>query len=166
MAPLVLRYLLIALVVLIVIAGLWWAAKRPTRARVRGGRLRMPVFVPLGAGLLVAISFILGMVAFTSRFTRDPLPLRVTSVVVLLVGLAMLVAYRNFWIEADRSQVRFRTVWGRERAIAYDDVVEHRFARRGGHDVLRVRSRQGVRLRLDLHLYPSEPLVAAVRARE
>lgn len=164
MASLTLRFALIALALLVVVGGLWWTSKRPSRSRMRGGRLRMPVFVPLGGGLLVAISFILGMLAFTSRYTRDLLPLRVASVVVMVAGAAMLLSYRNRWVEVERDRVRFRTAWGRERVIAYDDVVEHRFVRRGGHEVLKVRSRQGVRLRLDLHLYPAPSLVAAVSA--
>src|SRR5690606_8636048 len=138
MASFVLKYALTALALLAVVGGLWWASKRPRRSRMRGGRLRMPVFVPLAGGLLVAIAFILGMTAFTSRFTADLLPLRIASVVVLLTGIAMLVAHRAFWVEADHVRVRFRTVWGRERVIAYDDIVRHRMLRRAGHDVLTV----------------------------
>ncbi len=54
MSAFALKYALIALAILVVAAGVWWAMKRPNRSKRAPSRVRMPIFVPLAgwAGLM------------------------------------------------------------------------------------------------------------------
>ncbi|MGM7698499.1 hypothetical protein [Microbacterium sp. A84] len=161
MSALALKYAVIALAILLVVGGMWWVAKRPNRSKRVSGRLRMPIFVPLVGAVLLSVGVLLALVSFTSRYTADLLPMRIASVVVALAGAFFLVAYRNWYVEADAVEVRFRTVFGRERAIRYVDIVDSRMRQINGQPRLQVRSSSGVKLSLNPRIYPVEALLAA-----
>src|SRR5690606_32376212 len=120
------------------------------------------LFWLIGA-VLLAIGFILALASFTSRYTEDLLPARIAAVVAFLLGLAVLLAYRNWYIETGTDAVRFRTITGREGQIAYRDIVSCETVKRAGRPRLIIRSRDGVTLRVDAGRYDLARVLAAAR---
>lgn len=161
-----LKYALIALSILLVAGGLWWAMKRPNRSKQHPSRVRMPIFVPLVGWVLLAVGFLLALVSFTSRYTADLLPMRIAAVAITVGGLIFLVMYRNWYVDARRDEVAFRTIFGRERVISFGDIVDYRMWEANGQPRLMVRSSSGVKLALNPRIYPMEPLFAAIRFYE
>ena len=104
------------------------------------------------------------LASFSSRYTPELLPARIASPVVILAGLAALLAYRNWYLEVFSDAVRFRTVLGREKRIDYRDITSFRLKRTAGRERLTVRSRDGVRLSVDTGRYGVAPLLAAARS--
>lgn len=166
MSALALKYALIALAMLLVAGGLWWAMKRPNRSKRVPSRMRMPIFVPLAGWLLLAVGFLLALTAFTSRYTADLLPMRIASLVIAVGGVFFLVMYNNWYVDAQADEVQFRTIFGRERVIKYVDIVDYRMLELNGQPRFQVRSSSGVKLSIHPRIYPVEPLFAAIRFRE
>lgn len=158
-----------AVIILIVIAlvGVIIARllRRVTPAKTVLKRQRMPLFVPLAGAVLMAAGFTLGLAAFASRYTAELLPARIASVTVFLAGLAAVLAYRNWYLEVASDAVRFRTVFGRERCIAYGDIASCRTRSVAGRERLIVHSHDGVTLTADTGRYALGPLIAAARSR-
>jgi len=124
----------------------------------------MPLLVPLvGAALTVAGS-LLALAAFSPQYKPELLPTRIASAVVVLAGLAALLAYRNWYLEVFSDAVRFRTVLGREKRIDYRDIAAFQVKKAAGRERLTVRSRDGVRLSVDTARYSVAPLLAAARS--
>ncbi|MDQ0643727.1 hypothetical protein [Microbacterium murale] len=166
MSAFALKYALIALAIVVVVAGVWWALKRPNRSKRAPARLRMPIFVPLAGWLLLAVGFLLALSAFTSRYTADLLPMRIASLVVGAGGVFFLVMYNNWYVDARADEVRFRTIFGREHVIEYADIVEYRMLKTKGQPKFMVRSSSGVKFSIHPQIFPVEPLLAAIRFYE
>lgn len=166
MSAFALKYALIALAIVLVAGGVWWAMKRPNRSKRAPARMRMPIFVPLVGWLLLAVGFLLALTAFTSRYTADLLPMRIASLLIGVAGVFFLVMYNNWYVEARPDEVHFRTVLGRERVIEYADIVEYRMLQTSGQPRFKVRSSSGVKLSIHPQVFPVEPLFAAIRFRE
>lgn len=156
-----------AVIILIVIAlvGVIIARffRRVAPAKVVTKRQRMPLLVLLAGAVLIAAGFVLGLAAFASRYTAQLLPARIASVVVFLAGLAIMIAYRNWYLEVAADVVRFRTVLGQERRIAYRDIVSFRTKKVAGRERVIVRSGDGVKLTADTGRYALAPLIDAAR---
>jgi len=152
--------ILIALVV-VIIARFF---RRVTPAKAVLKRQRMPLLVVLAGAVLLGAGFILGLAAFASQYTAQLLPARIASATLFVVGLAILIAYRNWYLEVGADAVRFRTVLGREKRIAYRDIASSRTATVAGRPRLTVQSTDGVRLSVDVGRYGVAPLVAAARS--
>ncbi len=166
MSAFALKYALIALAILLVAAGVWWAMKRPNRSKRAPSRVRMPIFVPLAGWLLLAVGFLLALSAFTSRYTADLLPMRIASLVIAAGGVFFLVMYNNWYVDARSDEVHFRTILGREHVIRYVDIVDYRMRQVNGQPSFRVRSASGVKFSINPRLFPVEPLFDAIRFRE
>ena len=166
MSAFALKYALIALAILLVAAGVWWAMKRPNRSKRAPSRVRMPIFVPLAGWVLLAIGFLMALSAFTSRFTADLLPMRIASLVIAAGGVFFLVMYNNWYVDARSDEVHFRTIFGRERVIKYVDIVDYRMQEINGQPRFQVRSSSGVKLTVNPRIFPVEPLFAAIRFRD
>lgn len=138
--------------------------RRITPAKAVQRRQRMPLLVAIAGVVLIAAGFILSLAAFTSRYTEQLLPARIASVALVLVGLAVLVAYRNWFLEVGADAVRFRTILGQERRIAYRDVVSCRPVSAFGRERVVVRSADGQKLSVDTGRYDVAPLVDAARS--
>lgn len=139
--------------------------RRAAPAKAPSTRQRMPLLIVLAGVVLLAAGFTLGLAAFASRYTAQLLPARVASVVVFVAGIALLVAYRNWYLEVGADAVRFRTVLGREKRIAYRDIASSRTANVAGRPRVIVRSTDGVRLSVDTGRYDVTPLLAAAQQR-
>jgi len=161
-----LKYALIALAILLVAAGVWWAMKRPNRSKRAPSRVRMPIFVPVAGWLLLVIGFLLALTAFASRYTADLLPMRIASLAIAAGGVFFLVMYNNWYVDARSDEVQFRTIFGRERVIKYVDIVDYRMLQMNGQPSFRVRSASGVKLSINPRLFPVEPMFEAIRFRE
>lgn len=159
---LALKILLIVLLVAIAVGLVVRVFRRPSNTPPVAVRQRMPKIVPLVGGLLTAIGFFLGLAGFLARLGTDPVPLRIGSVVVLLAGLLMLIAYRNRFVQPGRDAVRFRTVLGRESAMAYRDVTAHELTEVRGRPRLILHGSDGTTLRLDPSIYDLKPAFDAL----
>jgi len=161
-----LKYALIALVMVMVVGGIWWAAKHPNRSKQDPGRLRMPIFIPIVGWLLLVVGFLMVLVAFSADGDADGeadlLPMRIAAVAIFAGGLFFLLMYRNWYLEPDADEVRFRTISGRERVIAYADIVDYRTYEYQGQPRLEVRSASGVKLAINPRMYAVEPLFDAI----
>lgn len=153
----------IAITFVVLLIARFFRRAAPTAPPSR--RQRMPMLVVLAGAVLLAAGFTLGLAAFASRYTAQLLPARIASVVVFLAGIALLLAYRNWYLEVGTDAVRFRTVLGRERSIAYRDIASSRIATVAGRPRVIVRSVHGVRLSVDTGRYAVAPLVAAAQQR-
>ncbi|MFC7788150.1 hypothetical protein ACU045_04120 [Microbacterium sp. MAHUQ-60] len=153
---------LIAIAIVCVLIARFFRRVTPARAVLR--RQRMPLLVVLAGAVLLAAGFILGLAAFASQYTAQLLPARIASAVLFLTGLAILIAYRNWYLEVGADAVRFRTVLGQEKRIAYRDIVSSRTVTVAGRPRLVVRSSGGVKLSVDVGRYGVAPLVQAARS--
>jgi len=151
----------IAIALVVVLVARAFRRVRPGAAGA--ARQRMPMLFWLIGAVLLAIGFILALASFTSRYTEDLLPARIAAVVAFLLGLAVLLAYRNWYIETGTDAVRFRTITGREGQIAYRDIVSCETVKRAGRPRLIIRSRDGVTLRVDAGRYDLARVLAAAR---
>ncbi|WP_193597618.1 hypothetical protein [Microbacterium sp. YJN-G] len=156
-----------AVIIVIVIALIGVLIARAFR-RVRPGaagttRQRMPLLFALAGAVLLAIGFVLALASFTSRYTADLLPARIAAVVAFAAGVVVLLAYRNWYVETGMDAVRFRTITGREKQIAYRDIVSRETVRFLGRPRVVVRSRDGVTLRVDARRYDLARVVTASR---
>ena len=134
---------------------------RPQRGKPGSDRIRLHRFWGFGAGALLALGLLAGLLGFGSGNgeIRDPLPFRIASVLLVAVGLVVLIAYRNWFLAPGAEAIAFRTVFGAERVIRYRDIVSRRVVGRGGR-MLVLTSADGTRLRVD----PSSPAFAPLRA--
>lgn len=153
---------LIAIAIVCVLIARFFRRVTPARAVLR--RQRMPLLVVLVGAVLLAAGFILGLAAFASQYTAQLLPARIASAVLFLTGLAILIAYRNWYLEVGADAVRFRTVLGQEKRIAYRDIVSSRTVIVAGRPRLVVRSSGGAKLSVDVGRYGVAPLVHAARS--
>ena len=156
-----------AVIIVIVIALIGVLIARAFH-RVRPGaagtaRQRMPLLFALVGAVLLAIGFVLALASFTSRYTADLLPARIAAVVAFAAGVVVLLAYRNWYVETGTDAVRFRTITGREKQIAYRDIVSRETVRFLGRPRVVVRSRDGVTLRVDARRYDLARVVTASR---
>ena len=153
----------IAIALLAVIVLRAFRRVRPAQvSKAATRRQRMPVLFLLVGAVVLAAGFVMALAAFVSRYTHDLLPMRIASVALFVVGLCTLLAYRNWYIETGSDAVRYRTIWGREKRIAYGDVVSCETVTSAGRKRVVVRSRDGQRLSVDARRYDMSRLVAAV----
>lgn len=138
---------------------------RSKRGKTPDARIRLPRFVAITAGVLLALAVVASLLGFGSGDMRDPMPFRIASVVLLVVGLLVLLAYRNRYVLPGVDAIAFRTVLGAERSIRYRDIVSHRTVDRWGRRMLVVRSSAGTTLRVDTSAPGMSRLVAAVGDR-
>jgi hypothetical protein len=159
----VLKIVLFALaLVFVVVLVRSFFGRRSTRANSPDPRIRLPRFVAIIAGVLLALAVLSSLLGFGSGDMRDPVPFRIASVVLLVVGLLVLLAYRNRYVLPGGDGVTFRTVFGAERGIRYRDIVSHRVRGAGATRMLVVRSSDGTTLRVRASAPGVGPLVAAV----
>lgn len=152
---------LIVIALIVVLIARFFRRVTPTKVVLK--RQRMPLLVVLVGAVLLAAGFILGLAAFASRYTAQLLPARIASVVLFVAGIALLIAYRNWYLEVGADAVRFRTVFGQEKRIAYRDIASSRMVTVAGRPRVVVHSTDGVKLSVDTGRYGVAPLVAASR---
>ncbi|MGF2949253.1 hypothetical protein [Microbacterium alcoholitolerans] len=151
----------IAVALLVVIVARAFRRVKPSPAKAASRRQRMPVLFGLVGAVLLAAGFIMALASFTSRYTHELLPMRIAAVVLFAAGLGTLLAYRNWYLETGTDAVRYRTVLGREKRIAYSDVVGCETVKSAGRERVIVRSRDGQRLSVDARRYDMSPVIAA-----
>jgi NADH:ubiquinone oxidoreductase subunit 5 (subunit L)/multisubunit Na+/H+ antiporter MnhA subunit len=161
----VLKIVLVAIALIVVVVLVRSFFGGPARAKARDERIRLPRFVAVIAVILVVFALLAALLGFGSGNMRDPMPFRIASVVLLVAGLLVLLAYRNRYVLPGTEAIAFRTVLGAERSIRYRDIVSHRTTERRGRRMLVVRSSAGDTLRVDPSAPGMAPLVAAVAAR-
>lgn len=166
MLGLVLKYVLLAVATLMVAGGIWWAVKHPNKSKQHPGRLRMPVFIAIVGWLFVVVGALMVLVAFSTTDDVDLLPMRIAAVAILAGGILFLLMYRNWYLEPDVDELRFRTIGGRERVIAYGDITDYRTYEANGQARLEVRSASGVKLAFNPQMYNAAPLFDAISFRE
>lgn len=146
------------------------ARQRPNRSKEHPDRLRMPRFVAIVAGVLVAVGFFMTLIAFTAEESPETpgalLPMRIAAVAILTAGALFVVMYVNWYVSPGPDDVQFRTVLGREKRIAYADIAEHRMRDINGQPNLTIRSNSGEKLRLNPNLFDMSPLFAAIAFKE
>ncbi len=160
----VLKIVLLAVALVVAVVLVRSLFVRPSQAKARDARIRLPRYVAYAAAALLALGLLAGMLGFGSGDMRDPVPFRIASVVLVVAGLLVLLAYRNRYILPGAEAIGFRTVLGAERSIRYRDIVSHRIVGRRGRRVLVVRSSAGTTLRVNAAAPGIAPLLAAVAA--
>lgn len=146
------------------------ARQRPNRSKEHPDRLRMPGFVAIVAGVLVAVGFFMTLIAFTAEESPETpgalLPMRIAAVAILATGALFVVMYLNWYVSPGPDEVRFRTVLGREKTIAYADIADYRMLTVNGQPNLTIRSNSGDKLRLNPNLFDMSPLFAAAAFKD
>lgn len=160
----VLKIVLFALALVFVVVLVRSFFGRSTRAKAPDPRIRLPRFVAIIAGVLLALAVVSSLLGFGSGSMRDPVPFRIASVALLVVGLLVLLVYRNRYVLPGAEAIAFRTIFGAERRIRYRDIVSHRMRGEGARRVLVIRSSDGTMLRVRASAPGAAPLVAAVTA--
>ena len=135
---------------------------RSKRGKTPDPRIRLPRSVAVAAAVLLALAVLASLLGFGSGNMRDPVPFRIASIVLLVIGLLVLLAYRNRYMLPGADAIVFRTVFGAERRIRYRDIVSHRTIDRWGRRMLVVRSSDGTTLRVNASAPGMSRLVAAV----
>ncbi|MBS1675690.1 MAG: hypothetical protein JSS74_17205, partial [Actinobacteria bacterium] len=137
MSAIVVKVLLVAAVIILVAAAI---ARMRGRRRVGPVRQRMPWFVPVAGGVIAVIGGLMTLASFTAENPDGALwPMRIASVLLMLGGFALLLMYRNFYVEARADEIAFRTIWGREWLIPYSDIIDYSVRTSSGRLVLTVR---------------------------
>ena len=161
----VLKIVLLAVALVVVVVLVRSLFVRPSAARARDARIRLARYVPITATVLLALGLFASVLGFGSGNMRDPVPFQIASVVLVVAGLLVLLAYRNWYLAPGADAIAFRTVLGTERVIRYRDIVSHRMSGTGARRTLIVTAADGTRLRVNTARHGLSGLVAAVEAR-
>ncbi|WP_223623841.1 hypothetical protein [Microbacterium sp. EST19A] len=160
----VLKIVLLAVALVVVVVFVRSLFARPSQAKARDARIRLPRYVAITAAALVGLGLFASVLGFGSGDMRDPVPFRIASVVLVAAGLVTLLVYRNWYVAPGVDAVAFRTVFGAERVIRYRDIVSHRTSGKGRRRMLVVKSSTGTTLRVNTSAYDMAPLLAVVEA--
>jgi hypothetical protein len=97
-------------------------------------------------------------------FATDDVPLgaKISSVAIILGGLAFLMMYRNFYVAVRDYEVAFRSVLGNEHVIAFSDITKYSVQMMKGMPFLTVKSVPGAMLNLNISTYDMSPLMRAI----
>lgn len=150
MTALVLKIVLVVIALLFVVVIVRSLFLRPNSSAKQIVRIRLHKGVGIVAAALLALGLFASVLGFGSGDMRDPVPFRIASVVLVVAGLLVLLAYRNWYLEPGRDAIAFRTVFGAERVIRHRDIVAQRSTVRRGRRTLVVTSSDGTRLRVDV----------------
>ena len=151
MTALVLKIVLVVIALLFVVVIVRSLFLRPKSSGAKQiVRIRLHKAVGIAAAALLALGLFASVLGFGSGDMRDPVPFRIASVVLVVAGLLVLLAYRNWYLEPGRDEIAFRTVFGAERVIRHRDIVAQRSTVRRGRRTLVVTSSDGTRLRVDV----------------
>jgi len=150
MTALVLKIVLVVIALLFVAVIVRSLFLRPNSSAKQTVRIRLHKAVGIVAAALLALGLFASVLGFGSGDMRDPVPFRIASVVLVVAGLLVLLAYRNWYLEPGRDAIAFRTVFGAERAIRHRDIVAQRSTVRRGRRTLLVTSSDGTRLRVNV----------------
>lgn len=162
----VVKFLLIALVVALVIGMVMRMFRKPAPQSTGPKQQRMPLVVPLIGWLLLIAGLGFGLAGFSARPGTDPVPMRIGSVVALVLGLLVLLMHRNRYVQPDADRVRFRTFLGREGTITYRDITTFAVSENGWRSRLQLRAADGTRLRVNPAVFDMSPTLAAIRFKE
>ncbi|MFD5213881.1 hypothetical protein [Microbacterium sp. NPDC058345] len=170
MTAFLVKIALVLLAVALVVVVVARARKRPNRSKEHPDRIRMPrLVVMIGAAVLV-VGFFMGLMAFTAEENPQTpgalLPMRIAAVVMFLVGGLFVAMYLNWYVSPGLDEVRFRSVLGREKTIAYADIVDYRTTSANGQPRLRIRAADGTRLALNPATFDMSPLMTAIAFKE
>ena len=157
---LLLKLLISALTTAVIAGVVWWARKHPNRSKEYPEQQRMPKFVPAVGWLFLVVGSLMGLLSFA---TDDvPLGAKISSVAIVLGGVAFLLMYCNLYVAVRDFEVAFRSVLGNEHVIAYTDIAEYRQQMLKGMPFLMVKSVHGVKLNLNISTYDMAPLARAI----
>lgn len=157
---LILNIVITALVAILIATISWWARKHPNRAKDFPERVRMPKVLAFLGWLCLFTGLLMGLFAFTHP--RAPLGAQIASVAIALGGLGFVFMYRNFYVVPRSHEVSFRTVLGKEHLVPYSDIVHYDVRMLRGQPFLTFKSRDGVKLTLNIGAYDMTPLMRAI----
>jgi hypothetical protein len=157
---LILKLLVSALTTATIAGVVWWARKHPNRSEEYPEQQRMPKFVPAVGWLFLVVGSLMGLLSFTTD--RAPLGAQISSVAIVLGGVAFVLMYRNFYVAPRDFEVAFRSVLGNEHVIPYSEIAEYRMQMLKGMPFLTVKSVHGVTLNLNISTYDMSPLMRAI----
>jgi hypothetical protein len=161
MTALVLKIVLVVIALLFVVVIVRSLFLRSSSSAKRIVRIRLHKAVGIVAAALIALGLFASVLGFGSGDMRDPVPFRIASVVLVVAGLLVLVAYRNWYLEPGRDEIAFRTVFGAERVIRHRDIVAQRSTVRRGRRILAVTASDGTKLRVDVTAHGLSQFAAA-----
>ncbi|MGX1737914.1 hypothetical protein ACWIB8_01910 [Corynebacterium flavescens] len=156
-----LRRILRALVQVLVLGIGWWARKHPNTVKTRPNRQRMPKFIAIFGWVLLVVGAVQAAIGLSTDPARanNLKGMLVASALMILAGLVFVVIQHNWFVEPGADRVDFRTVFGREKNIEYQDIVRVREYSAQGQPFIQVRDSHGTKLGLSLQLYDMSPLL-------
>jgi hypothetical protein len=157
---LILKLLLSVLTTAAIAGVVWWARKHPNRSKEYPEQQRMPKFVPAVGWLFLCVGSLMGLLSFAT--SDAPLGAQISSVAIVLGGVAFVLMYRNFYVAPRTYEVAFRSVLGNEHVIPYSEIAQYRMQMLKGMPFLKVKSVHGVTLNLNISTYDMTPLLRAI----
>lgn len=123
--------------VLLLATGLFWMARRyPNPSKRYPGAIRMPRFVVVFGWVIAIAGVMMALAAFTtgdSDGEDQTLAMRIASICTTLLGLLLLVLYRNFWVRMTTTAIDYRGAFTRKRKhIPLNTVTRVGAARQNG----------------------------------
>ncbi|WP_030016319.1 MULTISPECIES: EGFR-like transmembrane domain-containing protein [Micrococcales] len=130
-------------------------------------RQRMLRIIPIIGWAFAVVGGILVVVALLSLLTSDPslLGMGIFGFICLLFGIMFIAWYRNFYMEFDDMEVRWRSLWGRERRMAYHEIDVFKLGQSGNGITLTAKSIRGDKLAMSATIYDFTRLMRQVKYR-
>lgn len=169
MVEITLKMMLLAIVSLAIALATSWVVSHPNKSRANPGRLRMPKFIVFVGWLFVAVGgfffFISVVELLTGHAERSPVGGVITCSLIWVCGLLFVGMYRNFYVHPKTLKVDFRTIWGKEKSIAYENIVAvKRFSASNGRTHISIKAADGTKLSLDPGMYDLSLMFAYLEA--
>lgn len=130
-------------------------------------RQRMLRIVPIIGWAFAIVGGILIVFALMSLLMSDPsmLTMGVFGLICLLVGIMFIAWYRNFYMEFDDMEVRWRGLLGQEHRMAYHEIDVFKLGQSGNGITLTAKSIRGDKLSMSATIYDFTRLMRQVKYR-
>ncbi|WP_187977408.1 hypothetical protein [Mycetocola sp. JXN-3] len=140
-----------------------WFRKHPNRAKKDPGRIRMPKNVPILGWPVLVVSVLGFLMSFVSTVGEsNAIPMRIAFGLLSLLGIFLVMMYRNWYVKAGTDSVEFRTIFGVRHSFLYSEISSYVFHGNFNQTQLTVRGPRRETLGLSITQYDVSPMIAAI----
>ena len=131
------------------------------------GRLRLPKVVLFVGVLLLAVGFLMILVAFMDPPEDDAVAMRIASIAIFIAGGLFVAGYFTYFMEIGSGRVVTRGFDGAVRIIPFERIVRYRLVKdSNGKDILKLESVDGTRININIEMFDAGPLLDYLAQRE